>query len=177
LPVGNLRECRYRANRADIVVVSKSPVDLDSKEQALVVNQIQKYADKSVFFSQISYDTRIFSKYNSLVVNDVKDYEVLLITGIAVVHPLLAFLKEKSINFVNLHFGDHHNFSQKDIDHIRNAFSKMSSDNKLILTTEKDYVRLRPLLDEDLYYLPIQVKMNENEVFNNKILAYVKQKK
>jgi tetraacyldisaccharide 4'-kinase len=59
----------------------------------------------------------------------------------------------------------------------------VDEDEKIILTTEKDAMRLRGLtfLDEDikriLYYVPIRiafVEESDKELFNKKILAHVR---
>ncbi len=176
LPVGDLRECRKSARRADVVVVSKIP-DTPSFDREKVVHSIQKYTSKPVFFSKIVYDDYIYSNDNRLKISEITDYKILLVTGIAVMQPLLSFIKEKNINFVNLSFGDHHRYNQADVKRIQGAFSRIQAENKLILTTEKDFVRLHPSLNQDLYYLPIRAEVIENELFNNKILAYVRTKK
>ena len=83
----------------------------------------------------------------------------LLITGIAEPNPLLQFLNEKHLIFEHLSYPDHHHFNSSDIAHIQ----KLRGD-KIILTTEKDYVRLSPLIeDKSVYYLPIKMEFINHE--------------
>ena len=176
LPAGNLRECRSQAKRADILMVTKSPPEISSSQKKYFFKKIKNYTDAPVFFSQIKYGDKITGPKNELSLSDIASYKVLLITGIANPEPLYSFLSEKNINFDSLKFGDHHVFSKKDIKRIKTTFEKIKNGKKLILTTEKDYVRLNPFFEENLYYLPIQTQVFENESFNKKILNYVSNK-
>jgi len=173
LPAGNLRECRKNAKRADIVIISKSPANLNPKNQQQIQAQIQKYTAAPVFFSQIEYGGEILSKQQRLPLKKWKEYQVLLITGIAHPEPLLQYLSEKSINFDVLKFGDHHRFTLAEIQQIKKKFTNINHSEKLILTTEKDFVRLQKHFDKELFYLPIQTKITDKEKFNHKILDYV----
>ena len=69
-----------------------------------------------------------------------------------------------------LTFPDHHHFTEKDILEIKNK-----ANNEIIITTEKDYVRLKGSISkESLFYLPIQSKfISEGENFNKIITNYV----
>jgi len=177
LPAGNLRECRYRANRADLVIVTKIPNTLNLDEKLSFNQAVNRYVNAPVFFSKINYDTQVYSKQGTLKLEKLREFSVLLVTGIANPKPLYAFLSEKNINFESLKFGDHHHFSLDDIKQIKKSFEKMQNQKKIILTTEKDYVRLQKHFDKDLFYLPIQTNVIENELFNKKILAYVNNKR
>ncbi len=177
LPAGNLRECRKNAKRADLVVVTKSSDELTDHQRDLYRKKIHLYTDAPVFFSHIVYDDKIYNNKSIFLLHELTSYEVLLVTGIANPHPLYSFLSEKNINFDSLKFGDHHYFSKEDVKHIKKVFEKINNEKKIILTTEKDFVRLHRHFEKDLYYLPIQTEIFENEVFNNKILDYVSNKK
>ena len=177
LPAGNLRECRRQAKHADIVLVTKSPDDINLKQKEPVIQSLRKYFEKTIFFASIDYQDEILSDKNAISLLKLKDYDVLLITGIANPKPLYSFLSEKNINFVSLKYGDHHSFSATDIQQINKQYQQLQSNDKIVLTTEKDYVRLRHLVNLPLYYLPISTKVFENEMFNNKILDYVRKDK
>ncbi len=174
LPAGNLRECRKNVKRADIVMVTKSPKPFNTNKEDAIKEKITRYKNLPVFFSTIQYDSKIFNQKEHMLLEELKNYEVLLITGIANPEPLYTFLSEKNINFESLKFGDHHHFSEVDIKRINGHFNQMKSPKKLILTTEKDYVRLQPLLKLPLYYLPIQTEIKNEQKFNHKILDYVR---
>jgi tetraacyldisaccharide 4'-kinase len=91
-----------------------------------------------------------------------------LVTGIANPAPLVSFLQEQGFSFSHKKYGDHHDFSNTEI----SALQK----EELILTTEKDYMRLQvPLGKYAIYYLPIEtIILNKQEaIFKNTILASI----
>ena len=172
LPTGNLRESRRGASRADIILVTKCPINLSESSKNKINNKLNKYS-KKVFFTAISYDDKTAGS-ESILVDNLKDYEVLLITGIANPTPLLSFLDEKKVRFKHLKFSDHHHFTNKELETIKEEFVSLKSSKKLILTTEKDYVRLENELEE-LSYLGIRTSFidDENE-FNAMIKSHIK---
>ena len=172
LPTGNLRESRSGAKRADVVLVTKCPDDLSEVSKNEVLRKLKKY-QKKVLFTTISYDEKT-SGNSQVSVNELSDYEIVLITGIANPTPLLNFLKDKNISYKHLKYPDHHHFTTKEIDLINQAYSSLKSSKKMILTTEKDYVRLESRLEE-VSYLGIQTSFLEsNEEFNSMIINHIK---
>jgi tetraacyldisaccharide 4'-kinase len=153
LPTGNLRESRTGAHRADVIVVTKCPMDLSTPHQEEIKRKLEKF-HKTVFFTTISYGN-ILSEDKKMTLSELKDYRVLLITGIANPAPLLNFLREKDIPFKHLKYADHHHFSSKEIEEIKQEFLAIKSKKRIMLTTEKDYTRLEHGLDE-LFYIEIQ---------------------
>ena len=174
LPTGNLRESRSGAKRADLIIVTKCPSDLNNQQQEKIKRKVNKYK-KEVFFTTISYGN-ILSKENTITIDELKHYEVLLITGIATPKPLLDFLSDKNIGFNHLKYGDHHNFSSTEISEIQQEFDKIESNQKIILTTEKDFVRLEKKL-ANLHYIEIETSFlgNQNEGFNQRIMSHIQQ--
>ena len=172
LPTGNLRESRVGAKRADIILVTKCPIDLSESSKIKIRDKLKKY-NTNVFFTTISYDVKT-SGNRSILVDDLKDFEVLLITGIANPQPLLSFLKERTVIFKHLKFSDHHNFTDKEIENIKKEYDRLNASKKLILTTEKDYVRLESSI-EDLSFLGIQTSfIGEQKLFNSIIKSHIK---
>ncbi|MCH3884650.1 tetraacyldisaccharide 4'-kinase [Tenacibaculum aquimarinum] len=173
LPTGNLRESRRGASRASIIIVTKCPTDLSVQEQQKIRGKINLEAHQQLFFSSISYDENISGSEN-ISVNDLNKHEVVLVTGIANPKPLTSYLTTKGINYTHLNFPDHHAFSVKDIANIQNTFKAISSDKKIILTTEKDYVRLEDKL-KDVSYLGIKTNfLLEDNLFDEAIKSYIK---
>jgi tetraacyldisaccharide 4'-kinase len=164
LPTGNLRESRQGAKRAHIILVTKCPNNI-SKEDRNTINQKLSKFNKKVFFTSISYADKVLGA-TELLSSELKNFEVLLITGIANPAPLIMYLKSLDVNFKHLKYADHHHFSDKEIRDIKEKFNAMQS-SKIILTTEKDYVRLIDKI-KNLSYLPIETTFlnNEQEVFN-----------
>ncbi|APG65007.1 tetraacyldisaccharide 4'-kinase [Tenacibaculum todarodis] len=173
LPTGNLRESRSGAKRANIIVVTKCPADLSIEEQQKIRSKINVEKHQQLFFTSISYDENI-SGSESISVNDLKTYEVVLVTGIANPKPLTTYLANKNVNYTHLNFPDHHAFSTKDIVGIQNTFNAISSDKKIILTTEKDYVRLEDKL-KDVSCLGIKTNfLLEDNLFDEVIKSHIK---
>ena len=174
LPVGNLRESRRGAQRANAIVVTKCPENLPLKEQEAISKLFNTY-NAAVFFSKISYALSIRG-INEIAVNELSNYKILLITGIANPTSLLSFLKSNNVDFDHLEYPDHHNFIEKDILKIKKRYQEIATKNKLILTTEKDFVRLEFKLN-NLYYLPIKTDFLEEKQqinFDDLILSHIK---
>ena len=145
LPMGRLRDVVSRVQQADIVVVTKCPTTLSQSERSLIEKQLQKKAHCPIVFATIAYDEQVFKEDETISLSNFIKKPFTLVTGIANPNPLLTFLKEQGADFQHLAFADHHHFTEREIQQLQ---------GKRILTTEKDYVRLQPHL-QDLYYLPI----------------------
>jgi len=175
LPSGNLREKVKGAGRAQIIVVTKCPDELSEQDQFAIAKRLNAETHQTVFFSKINYGEEIIGKDVILPINDLTGFEVILVTGIANTKPLTYFLDAIKIKYYHKKYADHYNFSQKDLDEIKLTFSKIKTDKKLILTTEKDYVRSFMGID-NFYYLPIEtVFIDHQEDFNKLIKKYVEQ--
>ena len=172
LPVGNLREARCGAKRADCIVITKCPESIEAAHKNRIIECMQKYS-KPIFFSSIEYGELISfgTKRNSFET-------VLLVCGIAQPETLIIELRKKYKVEVLL-FADHHNFDSSDIKEIHQKFNTFVRDGVAILTTEKDYVRLQTKLTADeletypWYYLPIELKIENEDEFNFLIKKYV----
>ena len=175
LPAGDLRESRNGYKRANIIMVSKCPPDLTEEKKQYYRSRIKPLKHQKVYFSSINYDENVYSIRQQLPDNNLAYYDILLITGIANPKPLLQHLSKFSQKVKHLKFKDHHNFSDEDIKNILAQYKKMG-EYKLILTTEKDYVRLKTFdyIRELVYYWPINVQINEQEEFNKTIQDYVR---
>lgn len=168
LPMGNLRERRIGAHRARIVIVSKCPQNLTVEEQQIIKRKLDLDASQELYFSTIAYDDSIYSKMNSILISEIKSQQKVLLAGIAKPKPFFEFLKNE--NDLCLTYPDHHHFSDKDLAEIQKK-----AKGKIIITTEKDYVRLKDsVLQKQLFYLPIKSKLLDNESrFENTILNFV----
>ncbi len=174
LPAGDLRESRSGASRSQIIMVSKCPEDLTDEKKQYFISRIKPQHYQKVFFSSIGYDENIYSKDKMLPDNNLSYYDILLITGIANPKPLISHLAKFSQRVKHLKFKDHHNFSDQDIKNIVAEYKKLG-EYKIILTTEKDYVRLKTFdyLRDLVYYWPINVNIDKREDFDRTVLAYV----
>lgn len=177
LPAGNLRESKSGANRADIIVVSKCPDNLSEEKKQYYIAKIKPNKHQQVFFSSIVYDEHVFGSDSMLPDNNLGYYDILLITGIANPQPLLEHLARFSKRVKHLKFKDHHNFTDQDVKNILAEYNKMG-EYKMILTTEKDYVRLKTFdyIKHLIYYWPINITIDRQSDFNKIIYKYVSQR-
>jgi len=165
LPAGNLRECKTGVKRTSCIVVTKCPKNITESKQQEIRNKINQ--NIPVFFSYIAYDDVVTNDFKTIPVSEIKEKEKVLIAGIAKPEPFFEYLNNKYDKI--LQFADHHNFSNQEIETIKEL-----AKTKLIITTEKDFVRLQPFAIENLFYLPIKSKLiNKQEEFNTLILNYV----
>lgn len=173
LPTGNLRESRRGAGRANIIVVTKCPENLSEVAQEKIRKKICPCKNQQLFFTTISYDENLKGVESELTIADLKYKDVLLVTGIAKPRPLLNYLSKENINYRHLEYADHYNFKESDILKIQTAFNDLQSKNKIILTTEKDYMRIQNKL-ESVYYISIKtIFLKGDKAFNNFILNEV----
>ena len=168
LPTGNLRESRSGAKRAKIVIVTKCPQDLSITDQVNIRAKLNLNESQELYFSYIDYDDSVFSEQGSLKTEFINSESKVLIAGIAKPDSFFNFLKQKGD--LCLSFPDHHDFTVADIEAI-----KAKAGHKRVITTEKDYVRLKGSLPtEQLFYLPIQSSfISEGAKFNKTIYDYV----
>ena len=168
LPAGNLRESKVGAKRADIIIVTKCPKNISTYEQNAIKNKLKLQTRQSLIFSFIDYNDSVINKTKSIKIDDLRTINKLIIAGIAKPKPFIDFIKNDYDDI--LIFPDHHHFTQKDLNEI-----DKKSKNKIIITTEKDYVRLQDtFLNEKLFSLPIKSSLITNdELFKSKILAFV----
>jgi tetraacyldisaccharide 4'-kinase len=105
----------------------------------------------------------------------------LLVTGIANPQPLKDLLSEHSETYYMLHYPDHYIFTIDDWKDIKKRFDKIESAQKIILTTEKDAVRLakfgEQLIGVPIYVIPLRhhFLFNEEERFLSIVNNYIKE--
>lgn len=170
LPTGYLREPTVGAERAKIVVVTKCPATLTKAEMEAIRLKLKLQNYQQLYFSFIEYDEEIVSKTTTVKLSSLKDKKFSLVTGIANPKPLNNFLKAKGLDFEHFVFKDHHNFTDAEIFRLQKE--------TLLLTTEKDYVRLRGnFKNEQLFYLPVKTAfLNEEKKFKQEVLNFVYKK-
>lgn len=178
LPAGNLRESKRGANRADIIVVTKCPVNLSKEDRIRIEKKLNPEPFQKVFFSTIAYQKIVSGNQKELEIAELKNYSILLVTGIANPAPIEDFLDQNEIGFEHMRFGDHHRLTNMEIQSISKKYAEMSGTKKIMLTTEKDFVRNFLEVDLPVYYLAIQTEFIEGEEdFNNLIINYVRKNK
>ncbi|RLD29810.1 MAG: tetraacyldisaccharide 4'-kinase [Bacteroidetes bacterium] len=166
LPTGNLREPKSGAKRAQIIVVTKCPINLHENEKSKIIRRLKPLSRQEVFFSTIKYSETVYSLKTSKPLIDLQTEKFTLVTGIANPKPILSFLNNCGYNFEHLNFKDHHSFTESEL--------KLLNTKPFILTTEKDFMRLKDNIDiERLFYLPIEIEISDKEKFDNIINEYL----
>ena len=152
LPYGNLRESRNNINRADVIIVTKCPLDFNKADAIKIKNQINPKKTQSLFFSQIKYSEILFG-FKELSFKSIRNSKLTLVTGIANSQPLKEYLKKNNVNFDHFDYPDHYNYSRKDVNKIL-----ATTKNNIILTTKKDYYKLSQFKIDNLLYIDIKVE-------------------
>ncbi len=161
-PLGNLRESKSNANRADIIIVTKCDKNISKDQKRHIIQKLNIGDNQKIYFSSIKYSKMLYDKESSKLLSEFKNIKFTLVTGIANSSHMVNYLKDNDFNFNHLSFKDHHNYSDSDISNINN--------NEIVIATEKDYVKLYSRVTTKLFYLPIEFLIHNEEEFNNQIL-------
>ena len=170
-PYGKLRDIRRSAGRAHAVIVSKCPDDISLSVKEELKTGINRYtmAGTPVFFSVIHY--RDITPYASGIIFSVQK-PVTVVSAIAKPEVFHQYLKKKGYMIDKvMDYPDHFAFSAKEIEQIVDA----QNPSQQIITTEKDMVKLRPLLNKQkldrFFYVPIAVSISDKNHFDKFILS------
>ena len=147
LPTGDLRDSKREAKRADVIIVTKCPDKLSEEDRMDMVAKLKPNTDQKVLFAAFAYkDVVSDGGQKKIPLSHLKNKKFALVTGIAEPGPLVQFLKSQGLGFNHFKFGDHHTFTEREIEGFKGS--------ELIVTTEKDFVRLQGKV-ENLYYLEV----------------------
>jgi tetraacyldisaccharide 4'-kinase len=187
LPFGRLREGVAAKDRADIMIISKTPPDIKPIDRRIIHKNLYPRPYQKVFFTGLRYGNikAVFKEaVNNVSLQDLKNGSIVLFTGIAHTKQLLEYLDGFCENIIHLNYPDHANYSLKRINKIIDTFNNVKNTNKIILTTEKDAVKVSELpiehniFKQKLFFLPIEVFfIDEERDFNNQIIDYVRKNK
>ncbi len=190
-PAGRLRERRHGAVRADAVLVTKCPAYLTEAERDVITANVRRYtrAGVAIFFTGFRYGEprsltdpsdrpgpspmergvlkrgSVSSPLHRRGAGVGQAGEVLLLTGLANPGPLEAYVRERFSLGKHLRFPDHHAYTLGDLTKINQSLNALPEGEKTVITSEKDAVKLRPLLAThpemmlaSVFYLPIEVE-------------------
>jgi tetraacyldisaccharide 4'-kinase len=178
LPSGDLRDQRSSYKRADIIVVTKCPSNLSDEERETVKHGIRPLPHQKVFFTAMEYGVPyhlMTKEERAITLND----KILLVCGIANPKPLKNYLLSNAKDCYQRSFSDHHRFTTRDIREIRKQFDSISGDQKMVITTEKDAVRLtkfdREWENMPVFVIPVQHKFlfGEGMRFDTKVSTFI----
>jgi tetraacyldisaccharide 4'-kinase len=178
LPTGDLRDERKSYKRADVIVVTKCPAKLSAEEKETLTREIKPLSHQQVFFSTIRYGMPYHILHKSKMTLNTS-IEVLLVSGIANPLPLKKYLQDASKTYYEILYRDHHIFSIDDWNDIIARFNNIPTQNKIILTTEKDAVRLvkfgQALENYPVFVIPIEIQFlfNSTHQFTDIISKFI----
>jgi len=179
LPLGRLREPKSCYLRADVIVVTDTPNPLLPLDEYRLIEQLSPAFHQKICFSYFKYLTPKALFSNDLPENIFKK-DIVLVTGIAKSLSLLDYIENNNGKIrSHLKYKDHYKYKSNDVKKIIQVFNSISSTEKLILTTEKDAVRLKKFeklfANVNIFYIPIEVKFHGKTNFNSLLLTYVEE--
>jgi tetraacyldisaccharide 4'-kinase len=179
LPTGDLRDLKSRYKAATILLVTKCPVTLTELQRSSIIKELAPVAGQTVYFTTIAYGAPYHLTSREKYALTGKE-EVLLVTGISNPRPLKHFIETHSVTYQQLSYRDHHIFTIEDFKDIMAEFEQLSSGNRILVTTEKDAVRLEKFSAEiaslPWYVLPIEHRFlfDQKDQFDQQILTFIK---
>ena len=180
LPTGDLRDLKSSYKRADIIVVTKCDTDLSENECNQIRDEIGLLSKQHIFFTANKYGDLYHLTSKEKRFRSLSETEVLLVTGIANPQPLKDLLIEHAEAYYMLYYPDHHIFTIDDWKDIKKRFDKIETKEKIILTTEKDAVRLakfgEQLKDVPLFVIPLEhhFLFNGSDRFMSLVKGFIK---
>lgn len=181
LPAGNLREFKSGYKRAHIIIVTKCPPNLTNAEKLAIEKKIKPLATQKVYYSHLQYGQPYALANREEVLNTFADKNVLFFAGIANAKPVESYLKQNANAFKVVKLADHAEYTDAVIDNILQQYQAMQGQNKILLTTQKDAVKLsqtklaEKLQATPVFVLPLEIGMNptDGQQFLQQIETYV----
>ncbi len=181
LPSGTLREFSAGASRADIIIVTKTPKIFSPITRRRIIEDMKPKPRQRVYFSYIKYTDPVPVFDTPDLVFPAKATNILLFTGIANDYPLREHLERMCSELVVMKFADHHPYTLKNVEEIIRKFTDLPTQRKIIVTTEKDVMRLKTpelstyLKNLPLFCVPMEIDFHgtDKENFDNEIIRYV----
>jgi tetraacyldisaccharide 4'-kinase len=187
MPYGRLRESKWQMRRANVIIYTKCPQEISPITRRILMKDVNLRPYQNLFFTTMVYEplAPVFPEEAIPTPKLASDkVSVLLVTGIANPEHLHKYLSNFSDDITDLKFPDHHNFNASNIQQIEQKFAGIAAVNKIIITTEKDSMRLKDmdlssLLKPHLFYIPLKIKFlhSEGKNFDEKIVTYVRENK
>jgi tetraacyldisaccharide 4'-kinase len=185
LPAGSLREWPCGARRADCIIITKTPEAFPPELEKQALENIKIRPHQKIYFSYIQYGNPVAladnrSPAQKMAYYSENKYAILMLTGIAKPEPLITYLKSFSMDLETAIFPDHHEFTKKEIEAVITSFTKIKNPKKIIVTTQKDAMRLmKPefasLQSLPIFYIPIEIRFHERHAtaFNEEVFKFV----
>ena len=164
MPAGRLREFRSAYKRADTIIFSKCPNNITEADKAEKIKALTPYPHQNVFFTTIKYGLPYHYINPDLKLTLDKSIDVLVFCGIARPEYLINYVSEQCNSVAKLILPDHHDFTNSDIRRLASIYNQFDGDNKVVITTEKDLMRLKPFeafIEKEniiVYVLPLEIE-------------------
>ena len=155
IPAGPLREKINSVSKYDVAFING-----DEKDNSKLKSLLKKYNTHIKIF---------VSNYKTININEFDiDEEYVVFSGIGNPESFKQTLISNNIKISKeIIFPDHHKYTQKDIDHIRFQARQL---NSKILTTEKDYIKIKFSKNNDIKYLKVELDIKNED----KLIDYLK---
>jgi tetraacyldisaccharide 4''-kinase len=187
MPVGRLRESRWQMRRANVIIYTKCPQEISPITRRIIMKEVYLRPYQTLFFTTMVYQP-LAPVFPECAIETPKlasdNVSVLMITGIANPEHLQKYVANFTENITVLKYPDHHNFNAANIQQMEQKFEALETANKIIITTEKDSMRLKdldlsPAFKSHLFYIPLKIKFldSEGKNFDDKIVTYVRENK
>ena len=145
IPSGPLREGLSSLSRANLVIINGKK-DLNFEKKIL-----EKNKEIKIFYLN----------YELLNIDEIKNNKILAFAGIGNPINFFNMLKEKGLDLhKEISFPDHYNYSQKELE---NLISMAKNNNAILLTTEKDYLRIEENYRKNIFYIKIKIKIENKD--------------
>ncbi|HJO94210.1 MAG TPA: tetraacyldisaccharide 4'-kinase [Victivallales bacterium] len=158
LPRGLLREPIKNIRRADYVFLTKSNGGNHIRHIKRFIEHHNRNAEIIECCHKPKYLEKVFKRGERKPLESLKGKKIAALSGIAVPESFEKFLRDYGAIIVySKSFADHHNYNQQEIIDFMNSAKR--HDAEMILTTEKDAVRM-PLLnrrDVPFYFLRVEI--------------------
>jgi len=178
LPVGRLREWTSGYRRANAMIVTKCPAEWHPDMRSELIRKLRPMPGQEVFFSRFRYGQpySFYDPAHRIGLGNGRD--IVVLAAIANTEYLMDHLERHDNTYHLMSFTDHHRFTVDEVSQMSQLFAQLKNDQKLVLTTEKDAVRLethrRFLLEKRIpvFVLPVSVEFLDND--GPRFDAYIK---
>lgn len=145
LPAGYLRDIKKAARRADVVIVSKCPENLSEAVQQKLHTDLNILPQQKLFFTRLQYEKPYFISQKTCTID--KNTPMVLVCGIAEPVSLVEYAQAHFKKIIIRQYPDHYRYTEKDWQSWRDLYFKgEKAQDTVLLTTEKDAVKILPLL-------------------------------
>lgn len=170
LPLGTMREPFDSLDRAGVIIINRKFSEKEAIPEKLQHYFLNKKVFHGCYSAQGIYDLKTHHEFK---MEDFSGQKSLVVCGIARPYSFLNVLEKNNFDITNkMLFTDHKNYTLKEVQAIRKKFYDTNAYS--VLTTQKDAVKLKKfskeLDDIDIYYLKIELRLEEREKFEELII-------